>query len=55
MAPKERRKPDPTHTEDEKPDSAGKDSPTSDPVSFIEPVPERSNDTPLDKERETRR
>ncbi|CAN5671197.1 hypothetical protein BH10PSE6_BH10PSE6_55450 [soil metagenome] len=56
MAPKERRKPDPKHTEDEKLDSARKDSfPASDPVSFIEPAPKRSDDTPLDKERETSR
>lgn len=55
MAPKERRKPDPTHTQDANPDSAGKNGPASDPVAFIEPEPERSNDTPLDKERETSR
>lgn len=56
MAPKERRKPDPKHTEDEKRDSTRTDSPpASDPVAFIEPAPQRSNDTPLDKERETSR
>ncbi len=56
MPPKEPRKPDAEHTDEDKLDSALEDSfPASDPVSFIEPAPNNPNDTPLDKERDTGR
>jgi hypothetical protein len=54
MDPKEPRKRDPKKTDD-RVDSAPKDTPSKDPVSFIEPARKNPNDTPLDKDRETSR
>jgi len=56
MAPRQCRKSNARHTDEDKLDDALKDSfPASDPVSFIQPAPKEPNDTPLDKERERNR
>lgn len=53
MDPKDRRPSAPKQTDETKPDDATKDTiPASDSAAFTEPPERRSNDTPLDEERE---